>query len=454
MTKNPSLPDSNWTPRTGAMARLLGLHRPLPQRTPAQLEAEARHNYRWNFWVNLVDGASFRVGASFVSASTILPLFLTKLTDSPLPVGLLAVIAQGGWFLPQLFSANLVEQLPSKKAVVANLGLFLERLPYWLLALTPLLALRAPSLTVALTLLTYSWLTVGAGLIATSWQALIGRVFPVERRGRFMGVSSFIGTGGGALGALLSAHIVEVATFPTNFFYLFLIGASFIMVSWIFLSLTREPVAPVTVAGRSQAEFFSRLPVILRHDHNFRRYLIARSLLALGALGGGFLTVAALKRWNIPDGTVGQYTLALLVGEALGNLFLGMAADRFGHKRNLVIGSAGAVLSFVLAALAPRPTWFFLVFALQGVAGAGIFVSGIVLVLEFCQPEQVPTYSGLANTIVGISAVLAPLVGTALAALDYTLLFAVSAGVNLIALALMAWWVQEPRWTAQISSPL
>ena len=43
------------------------------------------------------------------------------------------MIAQAGWFLPQLFTANLTEQLARKKPVVVNLGLFLERLPVWLM---------------------------------------------------------------------------------------------------------------------------------------------------------------------------------------------------------------------------------------------------------------------------------------------------------------------------------
>ena len=39
------------------------------------------------------------------------------------------MIANGGWFVPQLLTANTVEQLPRKKPVVVRLGFLLERLP-------------------------------------------------------------------------------------------------------------------------------------------------------------------------------------------------------------------------------------------------------------------------------------------------------------------------------------
>ncbi|MFP4345013.1 MAG: MFS transporter [Anaerolineales bacterium] len=434
-------------PRRGLLARLLRLDVPVPERTPGERAVEVRRNYSWNFGVNLLDGVAFWLGISLASSSTILPLFISKLTESPLPVGLLAIVAQGGWFFPQLFTANAVEQLPRRKPVVINLGLFLERLPWWLLILAPLLALDTPAMAVVIVLVAYSWHTLGAGLVATAWQDLIARIIPVERRGLFMGLTSALGTGAGALGALLSAYVIEAYAFPRNFFYLFIGSASFITLSWFFLSLTREPVVPITGTRRSSGEFWSRLPAILRSDRNFRRYLVARSLMALGAMGAGFVTLSAVRRWQVPDGMVGQYTLALLAGQASGNLLLGLAADRFGHKRNMVIGTAAGTLAFIIAWLAPAPTWYYAVFVLQGVAGASIFVSGIVLVMEFCPPEEIPTYTGLGNTLAGAAGLVAPLIGTALASANYRLLFGASAVVNLLSCVLMNWWVREPRWT-------
>ena len=113
---------------------LLQLDRPGARtRSEDEIVAEVERNYTWNFTVNLLDGVWFMIGASFITSSTILPLFLSKLTTNPLWFGLLAVIAQAGWFLPQLFTANLMERLARKKPVVVNAGFFLERVPIWVI---------------------------------------------------------------------------------------------------------------------------------------------------------------------------------------------------------------------------------------------------------------------------------------------------------------------------------
>lgn len=430
-----------------ALRRLLQLDRPVQPVTNEEANAEAERNYRWNFTVNLLDGASFWFGMSFASASTIGPLFISRLTDSPLAIGLLAVVAQGGWFLPQLFTANAVERLARKKPVVVNLGFFLERLPVWLLIPAALLAPRSAGLAVTVFLVGFAMHSVGAGIIATAWQDLIARCFPVEKRGRFMGLTTFIGTGMGTLGAGLSAWLLETFPFPSNFAYTFLIAATGITISWFFISLTREPVQPVRTERQSTRQFWKSLRGIVARDHNFRRFLGARIFLALAAMGQGFITVAAVRRWDVPNSAVGGYTAALLLGQTAGNLLFGVLADRYGHKLSLELSSVAALLSFMLAWLAPSPIWYNVVFFLLGLYLGAILVSGILVVFEFSVPERRPTYVGLANTSVGVAGSLAPLAAAGLAGISYNLLFAISALISVFSLILMRWWVQEPRYT-------
>jgi len=420
----------------------------VPPRSEAEIAAEVEQHYRWNFAVNLLDGLFFWFGISFASSTTILPLFISKLTTSTLPIGLVAVIAQSGWFLPQLLTANAVERLARKKPVVVNLGFFSERVPIWLLVVAALVAGRSPLLAMVLLLGGYAAHAVGAGVIATSWQDLIARCFPVERRGGFFGLTAFLGAGTGALGAAFSAWLLRTFPFPTNFVYAFTIAAAGITLSWFFLALTREPVQAVSVPRQSNRQFLSGLPDLLRRDHNFRRFLLTRLLMALGGMGMGFVTVAAVHRWQVPDSTVGVYTAALLIGQTFGNLAFGFMADRFGHKLSLEIGALAAFLGFGLAWLAPAAEWYYAAFALLGISTAAVFVSGILVVLEFCEPPRRPTYVGIANTGVGLVGMVSPLLGAWLASVDYGWLFALSAGISFVALLLMRWWVREPRQAA------
>ncbi len=428
---------------------MLELDRDFPVLSDAEVTAEAERLFRWNFWMNLLDGVSFWFGVTFMSSSTILALFISKLTPDPRAIGLMAAIAQAGWFLPQIFTASAVERLPRKKAMVVNLGLLLERVPVTVLALAPLLAIRNPQLALIVVLAALTWHVVGAGIVAISWQDMIAKIIPLNRRGRFFGVTNALGTGVGFIAAGVCAQLLARVAYPMSFFYCFVLAALFIGISWIFLAFVREPPQPVTTPRPSQKEFWARLPEIVREDHNFRHFLFARLGLALAAMGSSFLAISAIQRWNLGDSAAGYFTLAVLAGQAAGNLLFGLLGDRFGHVRNLVFGGLVGALGFIFAWLAPAPGWSYVALALNGIGSSALIVSGIMVVMEFSDAKRRPTYIGLSNTGTGLAGLIAPLIGGFLARNSYDLVFAVSAGIGLLATLLMAWWVRDPRWARQ-----
>ena len=76
------------------------------------VQQQIERNYRWNFLVNSLDGATFWLGMSFISSTVILPLYVSHFTTNPLLIGLIPFLATAGVFLPQLFVANAVERAP------------------------------------------------------------------------------------------------------------------------------------------------------------------------------------------------------------------------------------------------------------------------------------------------------------------------------------------------------
>ncbi|MGE5610257.1 MAG: MFS transporter [Bacillota bacterium] len=449
--------------------RLLQLDKPLPTCTPESFAADVQRNYRWNFTFNLLDGANGSLGISFLSATTIVPLFISKLTDSALAIGVAAMIAQGGWYLPQLFTSRFVERLARKKPVVVNLGFFTERIPMWLLILAALLAvphsagtfplggfhISGSTAALALFLFAYGWHYLGAGLVGTAWQNLLARCFPVESRGRFYGTTQFVGAGAGAVAAVFCSWILDRFDFPINFAVVFALSAIFINLSWLSLAFTREPLEPMAdPPAAANTHFLAQLPQILRRDANYRRFLIARVILALGNMGAGFITVAAVRRWHLPDGIIGRYAAAYLVGQTIGPLVVGFLADHLGHKLSVELSALSAATSFAIAWLAPSPMWFYASFVLAGASYGALVVSGMLVVFEFCTSDKVPTYTGLTNTMVGLTNMAAPLLGAYLSTLSYNWLFATSAAVSLLAMLLLHFWVHEPRWAAAPEVPV
>jgi MFS family permease len=360
-------------------------------------------------------------------------------------IGLVAMIAQSGWYIPQLFTADKIEQLDRKKPVIINLGFFTERLPVYLWPVAALLAIDYPTLALVIFILSYAWHGLGAGAVGPAWQDLLARCFPVRKRGFMLGLTTFAGTAAGTFGAGVSGWILQSYQYPYNFALLFSIAAVAITLSWPFLAMVREPLQPAKPHAHASLPVWSRTVAILRSDLNFRAYLIARMLLIISAMGTGFITVVSIERWELADGVVGVYTAILLLGQTAGNLLSGVIADRFGHKLPLVIGGISQVLAFGVAWFTPAPEWVYAVFALLGFGMGANFVSGMLIAMEFSEPRRRPTYVGIANTGIGIALALAPLLGGWVARFGYGWLFGASALLGLVAVILLQLTVVEPR---------
>jgi MFS family permease len=329
-------------------------------------------------------------------------------------------------------------------------------MPVVLLApVTYFLATSQPTLALILFFVLYTWYTFGAGVIIVGWQDMIAKIFPVEKRGRFFGITNFIGNGTGILGALAVPFVLERSTFPTGFVMAFTVAAALILLSWVFLSLAREPAVPSSKPPVSQLDYLRSLPEVLRRDRNFRMYLGSQVVFSLSMMATGFLVVYAVQNWNLPDATASGFTIALQVGLTLANLFFGFLADRKGHKLSLEICLLLSVLSLGLAIIATGPAWFYAIFFLRGAVQAGMFISGISIVYEFTDADNRPTYIGLANTIPGVAGAIAPLIGGWLAgAASYQAMFVLSAVIGVVGWVLLRFAVREPRHMASKAKPV
>lgn len=434
--------------------RLLELDKPVPDHTEEELEAQAATNYNWNFLWNVGDGVFFWFGLSFISATTILPLYVSKLSSNEFWIALLGVLSAASWYLPQLFTAGGTERLARKKPVVINIGFLLERLPLWFLPLSALAAPYSPALALVIFFVAYAWHGLGAGAVAPAWSDMIARCFPVSKRAWFFGFTAFIGTGIGILGAAFSSWMLVNYAFPYNFVYSFLLAAVSITISWFSLALTREPVkAPPANVAKSSGASWQKIMVIVRGDHNFRQFLIARFLINVGRMGLGYLTVSAIFFWDVSDADVGWYTAALFLGQTIGNLAAGVLADRRGHKLTLIIGQCMAIIGFGMAWLAPSPEWYYPVFFFLGLAAGITTVSAILSCMEFSHRDHLPTYVGVGNTVSGLGSAIAPIIGGLLAVISYNLLFGVSTVISAIALILLIFGVREPRRVLSLFNP-
>ena len=253
----------------------------LPADTPTN--AQVARLFRRNFFANFVEGTAWAFGTSFLSVTAILPVYATRLTSSPLVIGLIPALMDAGWFLPQLLMAPSVERKRRQLPAVAWLSVW-ERLPFLALAIAALWLDRLPrGMAIAVFLVIMLWRAVLSGLVAMPWQELIARIIPVSHRGRFFGVTQLAGQLIGLPGAALAALILARLPYPRNFALCFLIGFLGWVVSYIFLVMTIEPpIAPANAHPREDQVYLVRLA----RDPQAERQLPGLSCQPLAGLPG------------------------------------------------------------------------------------------------------------------------------------------------------------------------
>ena len=103
-------------------------------------------------------------------------------------------------------------------------------------------------------------------------------------------------------------------------------------------------------------------------------------------------------------------------------------------------------LAALIAWMAPSFRWLAVTFVLLGAYLAADEVSALNIILEFCEPEDRPTYIGLTNTLFAPIMIIAPLLGGWLAEVNgYRPMFIVAFVIALIGALMLAFWVREPR---------
>ncbi len=403
---------------------------------------DLRHNYT----VNLLDGAFFGFGLGFASFSTILPLFISTLTDSALLIGLIPAIHNTGSMLPQIFSARSLSNVKQFLPPVMKTTIH-ERLPFLGLALTSLLLPiigRPAALVLAFACLI--WQGLGAGFTMNAWQNMLGRVIPSDFLATFFGLqaaaSNLLASGAAVAAGVILERLTSPADFSINFTMCFIL----MMASFFFIGLTREPEREINLPPGAQMSLSSCIKGVLRKDPPFRWFLITRNLFQFSTMAFAFYIVYAVRHLGLGEAAAGVMTGVLGISQTVLNPLLGWVADHWGRRKVFIMGAAAASLSAFLAMTLPTLNFFFIVFILAAIANVTFWTIGMAYTLDFGTEEERPTYVGMSNTLIAPSAILAPMIGGWIAdAFGYQATFTLAAVCGLLTILVLRFFVIEKR---------
>ena len=388
-------------------------------------------HYRWNFAILMLEFISFGVGFGFYSPTSVLPAFARQLTDSAPVIGLVGTIFSGGWMIPQLLTARLINDKPHKKPYI-YIGI-LGRVMLWVIALALWAGLaRFPTAMLILFYVCLTLFAVADGVASVPWFDIMARTIPMRRRGRLIGTAQSIsGLAGIGVGALV-ALILNRRPFPTNYLLLFVLASVTLIPSSIGITLLREP-EPVTTGRqmKKQTKGDWWRPLIV--DPALRRLMICRILFGALGMATPFYVLHAADELHLPEGIIGGFVMAQALAGVASSALMGLVSERWGPRYVIRIGTAASVTGplFALVVHLVGGAWLVQAYPLVYV-GLGVMNSTIMLgfsnyLMEIAPDANRPSYIGLCNTIVGVTAVAPTLGGWLLASTSYTTLFGLTA---------------------------
>jgi MFS family permease len=427
---------------------------------PFSNEQFIQRNLRFNFTINILDGGFFGLALGFASFITIIPLFVSQMTDSALLIGLVPAIHNVGWQFPQLLTAGWVSRAKRIKPLTLWMTIH-ERVPFLGLAIV---AWFLPKLgaqnALILTFILLVWQGLGGGFTANAWTSLVTKIMPANLHGTFFGAQAAAFTGLEGLSAVAAGLILDKLDGPLDFTLCFLAASASFVISFIFISLTRETDSRLRVTEGKLAGSWKESQRILKTNGNFVAFLVMRSLSQFAAMSFSFYIVYVVWTFGISEAEAGYMTGVFLASSIAASLVMGRLADRWTPRIVMAIGGLAATIGASLALLAPSANWFYIIFTLSSMAIIAIWTIPLPLTVQFGAEEERPYYIGLSSTITAPATLLAPVIGGWLAdTVGFQATFVVSIVCGLLMVAMLAFVVKDPlqkqvRITQPIRTPM
>jgi MFS family permease len=394
----------------------------------------AEKHFKRNFFLGVANGVLFNFAWAFTSGSTMLPLFISKLTSSNILVGLASTLEAMGWFLPQMAVAAVTLHQKNQMPLYIKTA-FLRGGSFLLLAIVVFFSrIVNPSYLLITFFFLFSIYALGGGLAGVSFTDVVGKAIPQNKRGSFFGMRMFFGGGLAALAGILIERILRIYDFPKNFGVLFLIAAVLIVFALLSFSLVKEPPVRKRPERKKFRENLRLGFETLKKERNYRMLIWTRVAIGAYVLGFPFYIIFAKKFLHVPTSIAGIFLSVQMVGYLSSNILWGYLSNNKSNKLVLVlsaISSAVCPLLLILSILIKIPVWLYgSIFFFLGATIAGLDMGYTNYLLEIAPEERRPIYVGFLNTIVGptifLSAVGGLIIQVTSFAFLYSLVFLIS----------------------------
>lgn len=414
--------------------------------------ARIERTYRWNFIFILLDASFFTFATTMLAVDTILPYFVSNLSNASIWIGVVSAIAFLGAYTPQIFGAYMVSGTPTRKWVIFWIAVA-ERVGILMIALVAqFMHLMSKDLTLALFLISYAIYAMTTGLIGPAYGDYISKHI-IKNRGIFYG--SMIGLGGviGSVASFVVKHVLDTTSFPSNMQELYWLGFAASFISPFLIALFKETPYPEKRTREPLISYLKSLLAKTKGEPNFIKYLVVRCFVALSFTANVFYSIYAINTFHLSVGTLAVFTIIILISSISLGFLWGWIGDKFGYKNILIIALSLVAIEALLAIMINQPFAFYIICFCEGGAISAMSQYDPNMIFELVPPAATSDYIGVTNTLLGFVYALAPLFGGFLAdTFSYKVLFLSALVISMGNLILTIVVVQDPRKVKRASS--
>jgi len=394
-----------------------------------------------NFLLQVLTQFLTKLGDAIANPKTVLAWLMSALGAPAVFTAFLVPIRESGSMIPQLIIAAWVRLRPVRKWVFV-LGCILQGLAVAGMGVVAV-TLEGASAGMALigALVVFS---LARGLCSVASKDVLGKTVPRTRRGRVSGWSEFLaGLVTIGVGAALLLGIGEDRGMG-QWLLLLAVAAGLWMLAAASYAMIREQPGATEGGGNALSEALGRLE-LLKSERDFRRFVIARSLLLCSALSAPFFILLAHENTQGAILALGLFVIADGIAGLVSAPFWGRFADVSSRRVMILAGggsaSVGLLLILVvhgLPALAGQAWLYPLFFFALSVGHSGVRMGRKTYIVDMAGGNKRTDYVAVSNSVIGVVLLIAGSIGALAPVIGASGVIAVLAAMGIAGAAMSA----------------
>lgn len=377
------------------------------------MTSQQRHNAKCNVAGEVLWGFQ----GALVPSATVLTVLLLQMGAHTRTIGLIPTL-EGATLLLQVVGVYLFRFHKTRKWRIV-LWHYVAMIPFLTIMGLAILGRARMSADVLIVVLLGSWaLFFGAmGVCGAAWQDWLAHLFDEKIRGTVTGLSWGLSSLTGVGATLLAGRLLWDYPQTNTYGYLYIVASVFATLSITTFLLVRDPAETLDDQTPPRLGQMLRAARASLGDDNFQAILIGRCLSLGGFCIGPFIAMHFLSPagGGLSDSLIVSLGAAQTLGAATSCIAFGRIGDRMGHRVGFLIGALLQIACLACILLIPGTAGCLLAFLFAGGVGGVLTISYMNLAIESCPHEIRSAHLVMGNIVVGVAAMVFPLLGGQLA---------------------------------------